>query len=242
MNKPPITVKDYPTYFGGKSGAGTYQTLINHVPPCTTYVSGCLGNCGLTRYIKPAELMILNDLDSDLVASWKYAIGSRKCFEFYNIDVVTLIRSIIAEYYDTADVFLYLDPTYRTAVRKTQRPVYRFEMSEQKHIELLESCLSLNQTKIMISNYPDPLYDEYLRGWYTHDFWSNTHNGRALERIYMNYQLNDQLHDYSFIGEEFREREQFARIRKNLIKKINRLEPVLRNAILSDLASQNSAI
>jgi hypothetical protein len=186
--------------------------------------------------------MILNDLDSDLVSSWKNAIDDHKGFEFHNTDVVKLLRSDIAKYYDAADTFIYLDPPYRFVTRKGQRPVYKYEFTEQQHIDLLQAALSLKQAKIMINHYPNDLYDELLKGWHTHDFYVQTRKGQALDRIYMNYAIDDQLHDYSFIGEEFREREQFARIRKNLIKKINRLEPVLRNAILSDLASQNSAI
>jgi len=87
----------------------------------------------------------------------------------------------------------------------------------------------------MFSHYPNELYDEELAGWQTFDFWSTTRKGQALERIYFNYELTDQLHDYSYIGNDFREREALSRIKKNFIRKLKRLDPQLRNSILQDL-------
>ena len=92
----------------------------------------------------------------------------------------------------------------------------------------------------MFSHYPTPLYDEMLAGWHTHDFYSTTRQGQALERIYYNYELTGQLHDYSFIGEDFRQRERKTRIVNNMVKKIDRLEPDLRNRILDKLLSRKS--
>ncbi|MGZ3983404.1 MAG: hypothetical protein ACXVJE_19405 [Mucilaginibacter sp.] len=239
---PRITVPGYNNYFGGKSGSGTYQTLINRIPPHKTFISGCLGLCGVTRHIKPAAYSILNDLDADLIASWKTAIGDQDNYRLLTMDVVELIRSCIAENYDTGDTFLYLDPPYRFVTRKGKRPVYKYEMTDDQHRALLAAVLSLKHTRIMISHYPDEMYDAVLTGWHTFDFWAMTRKGKALERIYYNYDLTGHLHDYSYVGKGFREREKLNRIKKNIMAKLDRLDPVLKNSILSDLASQLNAI
>lgn len=89
---------------------------------------------------------------------------------------------------------------------------------------------------------PNDMYDEYLRGWNTLDFYSQTRSGLALERVYYNYELTDQRHDYRYIGNDFREREKLNRIKRNYLAKLKRLDPLLRNAILNDIASHKNAI
>lgn len=233
-----IKVDAYKGYDGGKSGSGTYQTIINRVPPCDVLISGCLGNCGMGRHIRPAKLNIFNDRDPHVITSWKNAIQAWENYTLLNMDVVDLIRSVIAEKYDTAATFLYLDPPYLFETRKSKVPIYRFEMTTMDHQLLLGAALELKNVNIMFSAYPNAMYDEYLKGWHTHDFYSKIRNGMALERLYYNYDLTGLLHDYAFIGEDFREREKNTRIVNNMIAKVNRLEPNLRNRILQALNEQ----
>jgi DNA adenine methylase len=225
-------------YFGGKSGSGTYQTLINHVPPHKTRIIGFLGLCGLTRNMQPAELNILNDLDPDLIGAWKIEVGNKDGFILLNEDTIALLQSDFLEKYDKEDTFIYLDPPYRLEARKGKDPVYKFQITDQQHGQLLAAVLTFKRARVMISHYPDEMYNQALNGWNIFDFWSTTHQGQALERIYYNYPLTGELHDYSYIGKDFREREKLSRIKNNFLTKFNRLTPQLRNAIMQDLASQ----
>ena len=59
----------------------------------------------------------------------------------------------------------------------------------------------------MISHYPCDLYDSILKNWNRFDFKSTTRRGLATDSIYYNYDLDGHLHDYSYIGANFRERE-----------------------------------
>lgn len=61
----------------------------------------------------------------------------------------------------------------------------------------------------------------------------------ALERLYYNYDLTDQLHDYRFLGDDFRERERNTRIINNMVKKLARLDAPLRNAVMEKILQQN---
>ncbi|WP_432328885.1 hypothetical protein ACRQ5D_10775 [Mucilaginibacter sp. P25] len=158
------------------------------------------------------------------------------------MDAEDVLRYLIAHKYDTAATFIYIDLPYLFSTRKGQRPVYRFEADEFKHIAVIKATRALKHARVMFSHYPNDLYDEMLAGWQTFNFMSTTRKGQVLERIYYNYELTDQLHDYSYIGEDFREREALSRVKKNFIRKLKRLDPQLRNAILQDLTSQKNAL
>lgn len=230
-----INAKAYKNYFGGKSGNGTYQTIINHIPPHDVFYSLFLGNCGITRHIKPAKLNILNDIDPEVIQAWE-KLKLPAYYSLRNENAIDILRSSIAQNFDTAvKKFFYLDPPYRLSSRKSQIKVYNFEMTDNDHSDLLSQIVTMKDDLIMISHYPDPMYNEALKGWHTKDFYSMIRNGLALERIYYNYTLTDKLHDYSYIGNDFREREKNNRIKNNMLKKIKHLPPQLRNSIIQDL-------
>lgn len=235
-----LNAKAYDNYFGGKSGNGTYQTIINNIPPHREFYSLFLGNCGITRHIKPAAFNFLNDIDPEVIKAWQkvYLPQGNGCSYTLNCGPALEVLKSLAEKCDTAaNRFIYLDPPYRFAVRKGKTPVYRFEMTDNQHSDLLSQIIAMDDHNIMISHYPDEMYDEILlsAGWQYHDFYSMIRNGLALERIYMNYQPGDLLHDYNYVGADFREREALDRQRKNFIQKLNQFPARLRNAILQDI-------
>lgn len=249
-----IKVEAYKSYPGGKSGSGTYQAIINRIPPIDVLVSGCVGNCGVTRHIRQPNTVIVNDLDNDVCNAWLDALQIEEgrsiefidgeyngtYYEVHNADVTGLIRSRIAEKYDTAATLVFLDPTYLIETRKSKSAIYKHEMTVIDHELLLAAALSLKEAKVMFCAYPNGLYDEVLAGWNTYDFYSKTRNGMALERLYYNYELTDRLHDYRFIGNDFREREANNRIKNNMMAKIKRLPFQLRNSILQEIIALNS--
>lgn len=229
-----IKVNGYSNYDGGKSGNGTYQTIINHIPPFDLWISLYLGNCGVTRFIKPAAHGILNDIDKKITDAWNssdlpdnYIVLNRPALE--------ILKELRPPLDTGKKAFIYLDPPYRLSSKKDPTPLYKFSMTDHEHIELLQQITKMKGFNIMISHYPDDIYDLYLHDWQKVDFYSTIRGGVALERLYMNYQLTDERHDYRFLGRDFRERERNNRIRRNLVKKINRMEPDLKNAIIQDL-------
>lgn len=231
--------KAYKNYYGGKTSNGTYQTIINHIPPHDIFLSLFLGNCGITRKIRAAKYSVLNDIDPNVINNWK-TLNLPNNYRLFNIPALKILQAL-KDFVDCPGIiFIYLDPPYRKVVRRNKKDVYNFEMSDLDHQDLLSQIVAMSDqpnVKIMISHYPDVIYDEILNGWSRHDYYSMTRNGMILERIYYNYTLTDQLHDYSYIGEDFREREAMARIKRNFIKKLNRLPAKLRNSIIYHLAS-----
>jgi len=64
--------------------------------------------------------------------------------------------------YDTPDTFFYLDPPYMPETRSGGK--YSHEMTKEDHRQLLSIILNC-QGKIMISGYPNELYDTVLSEW-----------------------------------------------------------------------------
>jgi hypothetical protein len=54
-------------YPGGKNGAGVYQTLINRMPPHTTYIEPFLGSGAIMRLKRPAHVNIGIDRDPAVI-------------------------------------------------------------------------------------------------------------------------------------------------------------------------------
>ncbi len=93
--------------------------------------------------------------------------------------------------YDTADVFMYIDPPYLHGTRKNY--LYKYEMEDTEHEELLR-ILVKHPGKIMISGYDNDLYNDYLKGW-SKAYKETTAEGgvKRTEVLWMNYCNDTQM-------------------------------------------------
>lgn len=232
----------FENFFGGKSVTGTYQPIINHIPPHRIRFILFLGNGGIHAQLRPAEFHVLNDLDNDVTKAWDATgIGLQGDTQLLNMDALTFLRYDInhLEYQKQRHhTFIYLDPPYLMETRKGQHDVYKHEMTTEQHEELLSLITAMRDHKIMISHPSCKLYDSMLSTWNKYDFQSKTRHGLQDERIYFNYELDGHLHDYSYIGKNFRIREKYKRITTNFFAKLDRLDPLLRNAMLQEYELQ----
>ena len=92
---------------------------------------------------------------------------------------------------------------------------------------------------VMISGYESPLYRESLKSWPTHSFLAATHHGMATEWIWMNYSNPAQLHDYRYIGDNFREREKIKLKLKRWAARFKSMPILERQALISVLRAAN---
>ena len=60
----------------------------------------------------------------------------------------------------------------------------------------------------MISGYRSPLYMKALKDWHVQSFEATIRKHTSTEYIWMNYAPPVQLHDYSYLGNNAKEREQ----------------------------------
>lgn len=249
-----VKKKPYETYFGGKGATGVYQNIINEIPPHIVYAELFLGNGTIFEKKRIAPFTILADRSTTVFESWvNLGVASVDASHFgfwpgvsiYNLDSIKLLE-IKKEVLDGTSVFIYLDPPYPFSVRKNQSPTYEHELSIAEHNALLGVIRSYQNAKIMISSYPNEMYDNALVAWRRKDFSGQTRRGKVTKCIYMNYPEPTELHDYSFIGKNFRDRWRIEKKTRNIVSKFKNLPPLECNAILeaviSEIKSKSKAI
>lgn len=141
--------------------------------------------------------------------------------------------SFLKSYQFQGTEFVYVDPPYLMETRKGGK-LYDFEYSEQNHIDLLNVLKSL-PCMVMISGYWSSLYASMLQGWNTHSFEAQTRQGPATEWVWFNYPFPEVLHDYSYLGDTFRERERIKKKRDRWISRLLNTPALERNALFQAL-------
>lgn len=219
------------TWPGGKNGAGVYQRIINHMPPHRAYIELFLGSGAILRHKRPAELNIgidksqkALDLCNSLIRTTSHNIFYRRC----GID--HLARSELLP-----NTLLYCDPPYVKSTRKGG-DLYEHEMSLEDHDRLL-SLLVRTKAMVMISGYRSDFYDDALKDFHRIDYKTMTRGGLVDESLWMNFSPPAQLHDYSFLGADYRERERIKRKKARWKTKITNMDRLERLAIMEVLES-----
>lgn len=225
--------KPFSTYNGGKESDGTYQKIINLMPPHFHYYEPFLGNGAIFRHKKRATLNTINDIDSDVVKEWKPIVENDVLISLRNETAFDILQELHNT--DYPSILMYLDPPYLFSTRKNKRNIYKHEFTEVDHIRLLNDVRSLTHVKILISSYPNDLYDEYLKNWNSYVFKSSTRRGMRIEKVWFNYDRPTELHDYSYLGDNYRQRERIKNTIKNTVAKINRMSPLMKNFFLDEL-------
>lgn len=221
-------------YPGSKGGDGVYQNIINHIPPHDEYYELFLGSGQIFNKKRPAHIgSFLSDIDTAVIAAWyeknqevtELIELSDKGWRWWLYQAWSAKKKVSR--------FFYLDPPYPMSSRSTQRNLYKHEMSDNDHKELLRRLIDIDyMTKqeatpfnIMISTYPNELYEHNLSGWYKHEFTAQTRGGIATEVIYMNYNIKETgLHEYTFYGSDYRKRELIKDRQNTIIRKLKKLQ------------------
>lgn len=236
------------SYPGAKSGSGVFQAIINQMPPHSVYVEPFLGSGAIMRRKRPALLNLGFDLDEHQVKIASSLAGRG--------ELVTLPRpgrldgfgdevpswrfdcrdgiEYLAERHLTDQALVYCDPPYLLETRRQRRRIYRYELTRAHHVELLGACRR-QSANVMVSGYRSELYDVALDGWRRVDFVAQTHRGPALESLWMNYSAPDELHDYRYLGDDYRERERIRRQQRRWIRRLDAMPDDERLAMLAAL-------
>lgn len=224
------------TYPGGKNGSGVYQALINLMPPHRVYVECFLGHGAVMRLKKPADESIGIDSDPAVLDMWH---GDEvPNFRLLDYDAIDFLNSVNL----SNDSLLYLDPPYLMSTRSCKRPIYRHEFGgEADHLELLTIIKKLN-CMVMISGYYSALYSKELAGWRTATFQAQTRSGKtATEWVWLNFEEPLELHDYRYLGSDFRQRERIKRKQRRWHARLLCMNSTERYAMLSILEELRSA-
>lgn len=217
-------------YPGGKNGSGVYQRLINLIPPHSLYVEAFLGSGPIMRLKRPAPGSIGIDADGIPLSSFpRDQVPNLMLIKTDAVDWLT--RNPLPD-----DAFVYLDPPYLKSVRSSKRDYYDCEFGEpEEHAALLDVVRQL-KCRVMISGYYSDQYAEALAGWRTVTFKSQTRSGKpATEWVWLNFPEPFELHDYRFLGDDFRERQDLKRQQQRWLTRLQKMNPKQRYAMLETI-------
>ena len=138
----------------------------------------------------------------------------------------------------SAPVLVFADPPYPIGTRNSKRPIYKHELDDTRHAELLAVMKRL-PCFVIVSSYDSALYRSELARWRVVRIpVTNRANGSAVECLWMNYPPPNALHDYSSLGRDRRERERIRRRARNWSQGLARLPDLERRAILDVIQQQ----
>jgi 16S rRNA G966 N2-methylase RsmD len=233
------------TYPGGKNGAGVYQQIINLMPPHRIYIEPFLGSGAILRMKRAAAASIGIDIDAAAIDRIEHDFSSDGMFvpvpnlELYCEDGLTWLSRHF-DFVDAAGVMVYLDPPYLMETRRHQGRLYRYEFMKWDHLKLLDLITSFKHCNVMISGYYSDIYSSKLAGWSTKTFQTRTHTYTVTEWLWFNYSEPTELHDYRFLGENFRERERIKKKKKRWVARLARMDALERQALLSVIQDSRS--
>ena len=149
-------------------------------------------------------------------------------YKLLEMDAIKFLESFDFQ----GDEFVYCDPPYLHETR-LKKKIYRHEYTKKDHIELL-NVISKVPCNVMISGYPSELYNDILRDWIFLEIPGSSHIGKREEGVWLNY-FPKSLHDYRFLGDNFRERERIKRKLNRWRSKASALPEFERQLIISSL-------
>lgn len=215
-------------YPGGKGKC--YQQLVNLMPPHRVYIESHLGGGACMLNKRPAVVNIGVDRDERLIQRWRLT-QPHVCTLVLG-DAVSFLRA----YRFLGDELVYADPPYVPTTRR-RASVYRFDYTLKDHIELLEVLATL-ACMVMISGYESELYSRKLATWRRVSFNAMSHRGARLECVWMNYPDPLKLHDTQFLGDTFRQRQNWRRKHQRLLRRFERMKGPERQHLLSMLSKR----
>lgn len=218
------TQTDKTGYPGGKGKS--FQHIINVMPPHDRYIETHLGSGAVIRRKRPATRNIGIEIDERVVERWRSTPVTG--VEVLLGDAVTVLASLVP----TASDLIYCDPPFMPDTRKVR--CYRYEYTAQDHTALLDVLVGTS-ARVVLSGYRSDLYDDRLGAWHRTDYRCRTRRGWATESLWTNFRPGPSLHDYSYVGGDFRERERLRRRIRALTARLARASEIERNAALAAL-------
>ncbi len=136
--------------------------------------------------------------------------------------------------YGTGEL-VYCDPPYMHETRG-RKDRYKFEMTDLQHRQFLRVALEV-PAMVIISGYWTSLYAEMLAAWNHSTFQTTNRAGQLTEEhLWFNYPRPVELHDYQYLGSNFRERERIKRKKARWTAKLAKMPLLERQAIMGALA------
>ncbi len=221
------------TYPGGKNGAGVYQTIINLMPPHTMYIEAFVGGGAILRLKRPAVLNVAVDLAASALRAVSAEIAKRgdassRSYRFFRRCAIGYLQN----WRGGPETLIYCDPPYLMSTRSSG-PMYQHEFSDRQHRHLLRVLRKI-PAMVMISGYWSEMYSRTLKDWNHTTFRTTNRAGqRTTEHLWYNYPTPVALHDYRYLGSNFRERERITRKKRRWVAKLQKMPILERQCLLN---------
>ncbi len=234
---------------GAKNGEGVYQRLICWMGPHDLYVEPFAGTGAIFRKKRLAPRSILIDSDPARIAELREIIGARWSHgippaETWPGDICPVVETIVGDgreflrgFHPAPDVRVqvYCDPPYLRGTRRDPNAdYYREEWSEADHRDLLD-ILAAAHWPALVSGYPSELYDHRLAGWHGEKFRTQSRAGPAVEQLWANYPQPDSLHDYRYVGADYKARWRIHKRQRRWVRLLCQMPDLERRAMLAYL-------
>jgi Site-specific DNA methylase len=136
--------------------------------------------CGWKKDVYAREAAYAVRYWNDLPAVITNVAHRLKMVQIEHKPAVELIKA-----FNHDNVLIYADPPYVLSTRS--RKQYRHEMTDQDHVELLETLLQ-HTGPVMLSGYDNEIYNTYLSGWRKESIPARAENSLPrIECLWMNY-------------------------------------------------------
>jgi hypothetical protein len=232
-------------FVGAKGGAGVWQRIISEMPAHDLYVEAFAGTAQVLLHKRPAKASLAIDSDAAACASLTSTLAKSGERGHAGITVIHgEAISWLAGQRFTGRTLLYCDPPYLRSVRTTQRDYYREEFdSPKQHRELLSLLLTIDPGKcaVMLSGYRSALYDALLEHWRRIDYRAGTRGGVRVESLWLNFPPATELHDFRFVGRDFRERERLKRKKARWLARLEKMPALERAAVIAAIDEHRCA-
>ena len=177
---------------------------------------------------RPASRNIGIEIDFRVIEKWTNE--ERIDFELVHGDAIDYLK----KYTFTGKELIYCDPPYLRATRRSYKKIYKYDYTPDQHRKLIDLLKAL-PCKVMISGYYSSLYMESLKKWHIQTFDAIIRKRVSREYIWMNYAPPVQLHDYSYLGSNFRERDRIKQKTKRWVTRLQSMPVLEQQALLSAL-------
>ena len=214
-------------YPGGK--AKTFHHVVNLIPPHKVYIEPFLGLGSVMKAKKRAQVEFGVDLDKRAL---KLSNLKNAGVRLIHDDGISFLKSFPFEGHEV----VYCDPPYHPKTRKRDR-VYKYDFDQRDHIRFLNLVTRL-QARIIVSGYENEIYHRHLNGWHTYIYSCKAHDTLRKECLWYNFPRPNQLHDYRYLGSNFRERQTIRRRLERIKFRLNKLTNQERSFLLEWLTAQ----
>ncbi|MFY9308085.1 MAG: DNA adenine methylase [Bacteroidia bacterium] len=219
-------MKSYP---GHKKINGVFHKIINEIPVHKVYYELFAGTAAIAKLIKGTGVkLVLNDIDRSVTDKLNCIPGITATIT--TIPATNILEKLIKSAAGT-DVFVFLDPPYLHSTRPNSTKLYKYEMVDREHIQLLSTALQL-KCNCMIIHPKCELYDNMLSSWRKVEIKVRYHGKTSIECLYMNYGAPDALQSDLYLGKDCWDRQRIKRKAERIVDKFDRLPVLERNYVL----------